>query len=173
MYQSLRGIRLLLRVGHTSTVNDCSCRLTLSRNRNRILDSVRSLFLTQDSVGPAFVHEHLEGQISTVFHTAMHFSKLVGLIHDRHAKRTMRIIPQLLLRQDNRVDRPWSNEETIMFLHKYNSNPEFPSELVDVAGGESDHITDTLTTKVSRLYQLCTAGSAFPSDACPSGVPSL
>lgn len=40
-----------------------------------------------------------------------------------------------------------------MSLHKYNRNPELLSDLVNIAGGESDHITDTLTTKLRLLSE--------------------
>lgn len=154
MDQALRGIRVLVDTGHTppNTANNCSCLLTLANNWTRILDCAEYI-LNADFDNSPIDRGHLEKQISAVLHASTRHRTVVAQIHKNIGKRTTCVASKFLMRQDNGVGRPWSNEETVVSLQRFglNIDSEMLCEFVEDAGGDPDQITDILTTRL-RLH---------------------
>lgn len=156
MDQALRGIRFLADAGHTppNTANNCSCLLTLANNWTRILDCAEFILNADFDDNSPIDRGHLEKQISAVLHASTCHRNVVVQIYKNLGKRTVCIASKLLMRQDDRVGRPWSNEETVASLQRFGLTIDSEMllyEFIEDAGGDPDQITEILTTRL-RLH---------------------
>lgn len=155
MDQALRGIYLLMGFSHSppSAVDNCACQRTLASNWAHVLDCA-DFILDSDFDDSSMSHDRLERQISAVLHTATKHinSNLVRSIHGSFRKRTVDVTSRLLMRQDNRVGPPWSNEETVAKLLRYDIENMKLSEFVEATGGDPS-LLDILARRLRFLLK--------------------
>lgn len=148
MDQALHGITALLYSSHNvSTSEDiCSCWRILAINWSRMLDYAEFILNSAFS-GSYLTNEHLEKQVSAVFHAATRIYNLVKQMYDAFGEKTVDVVSTLLLRQDKRTGWPWSNEETVVSLYRYKFDDGILTTFVKATGDDSYQITETLTER--------------------------
>lgn len=151
--QSLRGISIVVDSDLRSSAPDIEdlCQSVLSDKWPKLL-SFAEFIIDADfdpTPGAALGQGQFEKRLSSVFHTATKNETFVKRIRDRD--RTASVVAQLLMRQDNRVGPPWSNEETIMALFEGRMNRDIIQEVLRAVGEDPGQIIDVL---IERL-KLC------------------